>query len=116
MSKMSQRKKPQLVQVSWVDAGHAAGWVNDQQVDDEELAGYLSHPHRPSLPAWRGEFGSSRPTPRQRGCERPAPNEGRLGVLRGLLERVQRRDTAWCDVAHVARDKDEVMLLCGRGE
>ena len=31
MSKMSQRKKLQLVQVSRVDADHAAGWVNDQQ-------------------------------------------------------------------------------------
>ena len=39
MSKMSRRKKLQLVQVSWVDADHAAGWVNDQQVNDEEQEG-----------------------------------------------------------------------------
>ena len=35
----ARRKKLQLVEVSWVDADHAAGWVNDQQVDDEEQEG-----------------------------------------------------------------------------
>ena len=35
----ARRKKLQLVEVSWVDADHAAGWVNDQQVDDEEEQG-----------------------------------------------------------------------------
>ena len=36
----ARRKKLQLVEVSWVDADHDAGWVNDKQVDDEEELGY----------------------------------------------------------------------------
>ena len=43
-------------------------------------------------------------------------HDGKRGVLRSLLERVQCRDSAWRDIAHVARDKDETMLLCCRGE
>jgi len=36
---MAKRKKLRLVEVSWVDADHNAGWLNDRHVDDEEEEG-----------------------------------------------------------------------------
>lgn len=33
------KKRLQLVEVAWVDADRNPGWVNDEQVDDEEGEG-----------------------------------------------------------------------------
>ncbi|MHB8346014.1 MAG: hypothetical protein ACYDHM_02330 [Acidiferrobacterales bacterium] len=36
---MAKRKRLNLVEVSWVDADHEAGWVDDKTLDDREECG-----------------------------------------------------------------------------
>ncbi len=116
-----------------------AGLVNDKQVDDEEELGYAYgaraqdgefRGHSPSVQSRQWRLAWHLPHPLRHGTQdsghrelhpdaggmKARRHDGKRGVLRSLLERVQCRDAAWRDITHVARDKDETMLLCCRGE
>ncbi len=112
---MAKRKKKwQLVEVSWVDADHNAGWVNDEQVNDEEEEGqaygllvkktarFVFRTHQYN---YRDGIGLFRiPVGLVRTIRINETYPLRLG-LSDLFERIERIDVTWRHVASVARDE-----------